>query len=118
MYPALELVAVVLLGIGAFAAGRVSRLRHISKFGPLPEGSGQRTFAWFVACSVLLAILAWWSVLAFGAVLVGLIVLSQLVGFRARSWGAWQQFRDGAVFSGLFAAPLIILAFWLIDGGH
>jgi len=116
MHPTLELIAVVLLGVGAFVAARVSRSRHVAKFGPPPAGSSVRTLAWFVLCSAVLASLAWWSVFAFGAVFVALILFSQLVGFRARSWGPWQQFRDGAIVSALFAAPLIVVALWFING--
>lgn len=116
MSAAVELLAVVLRGIGAFAATRISRTRHAAKFGPAPAGSPGRTVAWFLGCSVVLALLAWWSTIAFGVVLVAVVALSQILGFRARAWGPWQQFRDGAVLSVLFAAPLILIGLWVVNG--
>lgn len=115
MNAAVELIAILLLGIGAFAATRISRARHVAKFGPAPEGFRGWTITWFLGCSVVMAILAWWSAIAFGVLLVSIVFLSYIVGFRARAWGPWQQFRDGAVFSVLFSAPLILIGLWVLN---
>ena len=116
MGAALEIAAVLVLGVGALFISRASRARHIAKFGPAPTGSRGATVAWFGACSAALAVLAWLSITAFGAVLVALLVFSRVAGFRARAWGPWQQFRDGAVYSALFSAPVILLAVWMTNG--
>jgi hypothetical protein len=117
MDPALDLIAVVLLGAAVFAAARHSRSQLYAKFGPPPPGLQSRTVLWFLGCSVVLALLAWWSRPAFWVFLVAMLVASQTVGgFRARAWGPWQQFRDGAVGAAVITAPLLAVALVIANG--
>ena len=117
MHPATELAAIVLVGAVAFAATRFSRQRHYAKFGPPPPGSQARTVLWFVGCSTALVLLAWWSSLAVWIFLALILIVSQFVGgFRARAWGPWQQFRDGAVGAAITTAPLLAIALLVLSG--
>ena len=116
MQLALEMAFVIALGIGAFAATRISKSRHIAKFGAPPPGSHMRTIAWFALSSLILAVVAWWSFVAFASLLASAVLISQVVGFRSRPWGTWQQLRDGAMFACLFTAPIIVGTLWLTSG--
>jgi hypothetical protein len=117
MSPLLEIVAACVLGIMLLVVARESRSRHRAKFGPAPRGSFLRALTWFASCSIALAFLAWWAAPAFWALLVLLVVASQLAGrFQAVAWGPWQQFRDGAVGASIVTAPLVAVALALTKG--
>jgi hypothetical protein len=117
VHPALQIAAVVLLGVAVFAIAHLSRRRHYAKFGPPPPGSNSRTLLWFFGCSVGLGLLAWLSTPAFWVLLVAMFVASQTVGgFRARPWGPWQQFRDGALGAAVITAPLLAIAVVITRG--
>jgi hypothetical protein len=117
MHPALELVAVVLLGAVVFAIARFSRARHYATFGPPPPRSNTQTVLWFMAWSTALALVAWWSRPAFWVLIVAMVAASQIVGgFKARAWGARQQFRDGAVGAAVITAPLLMITLGVSNG--
>jgi len=118
MHSALEALVVVLIGLGAYAASRYSRPRHIAKFGEPPPRSILKTLGWFFLCWFVLGCLIWVSALWFGIALVTLAALSHMVGVFARTWGGWRHFRDGAILSILIAAPLIIFATGPIEPGE
>jgi hypothetical protein len=116
MNPFAEITIVLAVGLSAYVVARISRARHIARFGAPPPGSRVRTFAFFLAWSIAFIVLGLWSVSVLVATLVVLVVLSQLVGFSSRPWSWWQQFRDGGIFASLIVAPLTLLVLWYARG--
>jgi hypothetical protein len=106
------LTFVILLGVAALVATRIARRRHIDKFGLAPSHNRACVGLWFGGLSAILALIAFLSVKLFISVVAGILLISQLVGWRSRPWGKPQQVRDGAALACVVSAPLILLALW------
>ena len=105
--------SVLLSGIAVLAGGGIAyvvahllRQNHIRKFGPPPAGSGTKTFGLFGMWCLVFGVAAFVSREALALVLVGAVVLSQVVGFKVRTWSRWQRFRDAATSAVLFCASI------------
>lgn len=106
--PAVQIALVLAIGLAALTLVRLSRLRHTAKFGPPPTGSRVGVFISLCSWSAIYAIIGWWSTQALVTILVAILVLAQVIGFRTQSWSRWQQFRDGGIIASLFVAPLLL----------
>ena len=106
MSPMLQLLIAAAIGAAVLAAARASHARHLAKFGVAPHGSYVRTSLWFLATSIVLAALAWWSWVFLAVGMAVLAVVGTVFGFRTRAWGGWQAFRDGALFACFVVVPV------------
>ena len=106
--PIIEIAMVLAIGLAALTLVRLSWSRHTSKFGPSPPGTKIKTFFSFGVWSAAYAIIGWWSVSALALVLVTLLALSQIFGFRAQPWSSWQLIRDGGIIASLTVAPALL----------
>ena len=111
-----EIALILAIGLTAITLVRLSRTRHIAKFGSPPPGSNTKTLIFFGIWSTFYAIAGWWSLSALILVLVALLVLSQIFGFRALPWSRWQQVRDGGIIASLIVVPILLFVYGGVSG--